>query len=97
MERRFRRNLYEIPIAFIVLRQNKKMVVLIALRRSAMVIFLADIKLASEERRNSGVLGRVVEGHCTKNVAMGGHGDRTLPKLANALDQLIYIAGAIQK
>src|SRR5579884_1615223 len=97
VERSFRRDLYQVAIAFVVLRQHQQMVVFIAFGRSAMVVLLADVEFAADDRLDSGVLGRVVEGNCTKNVAMVGHRDRGLTQLGHAFDQPIYVAGAVQK
>src|SRR5690348_1381913 len=96
-ERRFRGDLYEVAIALVVLCQHQQMVIFIAFRSRTMIIFLTYVKLAADDRLNSCVLGCVMEGNRPKNVAVIRHGNRRLPELSHALNQLVYIAGAVEK
>src|ERR1019366_9350311 len=58
MQRRFRSNLGQIAVAFLVFRQHQEMIVSVALGRGAldvMVFFLADVELAADDRLDAGV------------------------------------------
>src|SRR5215469_7496390 len=75
------------------------MVVGVAFRRhpAGMMVFLfADIKLAPDDRLDSGGLGRIHEVHCAEDVAVVGHGDRRHAELFHPVDELLNVAGAVE-
>jgi hypothetical protein len=98
-QRRFRRDLCQVAVAFLVFRKHQKVVIGIAFRRSALdvvVVFLADVKLAADDRLHSRLVGRVDEMHRAKDVAMVGHGDCGHTELFHALDELFHVASAVE-
>ena len=63
---------------------------------NVVIIFLADIQLATDDRLHSSPGGSVHKMHRAKNVAMIGHGDSRHAQLFYALDKLLHVAGAVQ-
>src|SRR5438270_4524622 len=61
VERGFGRDLYQIAIAFVVLGQNEQVIVLVAFGSGAMIIFLADVEFAADDRLYAGLLRGVVK------------------------------------
>jgi hypothetical protein len=97
VQRRLRRDANEIPIALLVLRQHQQMVVVVALRIFAMVILLADVQLAPQDRMHVVLFRRLEEVHRPVNVAVIGDCDRLLSDARNALDELFHVACAVQQ
>ncbi len=99
MQRSFRRNLHQIAIAFFVFRQHQQMVVSIAVGRSAfdvVIVLLADVELAADDRLDPGLLGRIHEMHGAKDIAVIGHGNRGHAQFFGALAEFVHIAGAVE-
>ena len=62
-----------------------------------MVLVLADVELAAEDRLDALLLGRVEEMHRAVDVAVVGHGDGLLAQPRHALTELVDVAGAVQQ
>src|ERR1700746_90291 len=60
------------------------------------VLSLADIKLAADDWLHARLVGRVYEGHSAENVPVIGHRHGRHTQLFDALNQLLYVTGAIQ-
>src|SRR5260370_10175852 len=76
VQRSFRRDLDQVAIAFFIFSKNQEVVVGIAVRWSALdavVIFLANVKLAADDGFDSGIPGGVNEMHRAKNIAVARH------------------------
>jgi hypothetical protein len=73
------------------------MVVLIVRSFSTMVLGLADVEFASEDRLDALCLGGIEEMYGAVDVAMIGHGDGPLAKRSHAIDELVDVAGAVEK
>ena len=93
----FRGDLDQVAIAFFILGQHQQVVVGIAFRRSAMVILLADIKFASDNRLDALLLRLFHELHRAVDVAVVGHGHGLLPDLGHPLDQAGNAASAVEQ
>ena len=96
MQRRFGDNLDQVAVALVILSQHDQMVVAVAFRRGAMVLFLADIKFAAKDRLHTRFLRRIDERHRAKDVAMIGHGHRRHVELFDTLDQALDVASAVE-
>ena len=97
VQRRLGGDLDEIAEALIGFGQDAKMVVAIALRRSAMIIFLTDVELATKDGLDARTLSGIVEMRCAKNIAMIGDRYRRHVQRFGASDQLFNIAGPIEQ
>ena len=98
-QRGFRRDPGQVAVAFLVFGQDQKMVIGIAVGRSAfdvVVVLLADVKLAADDRLHSGLVRGIHEMDCAEDVAVVGHGDRGHAQLFHALDKLFHVAGAVE-
>ncbi len=98
-QRGFRRDLRQVAVAFFVFREHQKMVVGIAVGRGALdvvVVLLADVKLAADDRLHAGLVGRIHEMDRAEDIAVVGHGDRGHAQLFHALDELFHVAGAVE-
>src|SRR5438128_1728422 len=73
------------------------MVVLVALRRRAMVVLLADVEFAPDDRFDAGSFGSAIEMPRAKDVAMIGHGDRLHSLLLHPRHELFRLASAVQQ
>ena len=76
VQRSLGRDLHQVAIAFVVFRQHDEMVIRVTFRRRAMVFFLADVQLATQDGLHTRIFGCVGKLHRAKDVAMIGHGDR---------------------
>ncbi len=61
------------------------------------ILFLAYVQLAPDDRLNIHRLRRVIEVNCAKNIAVIGHRDRRHPEFLYPFNQLVNVAGAIQE
>ena len=98
-QRGFRRDLGQVAVAFFVFRQHQQVVVGVAVGRRALdvvVVLLADVKLAADDRLDSGLVRRIHEVDRAEDVAVVGHGDRGHAQLFHALDKLFHVAGAVE-
>src|SRR6266568_4227156 len=99
MQRSFRGDLYQVAIALFVLCQHKKVVVCIAVRRralNAMIVLLADVKLAADDWLNSGGFSGVHKMHRAKNIAVVSHGHGRHAQLFDAMAELFDVASAVE-
>ncbi len=98
-QRGFRRDLRQIAVAFFVFRQHQKMVIGVTVGRRALdvvVVFLADVKFAADNRLHPGLVGCVYKVDRAENIAVVGHGDRRHAQFFHALDKLFHVAGAVK-
>src|SRR5579872_3208525 len=61
-----------------------------------MVLFLADIQLATNDRLDVLVLGCIYEMDGPKNVAVVGHCNRWHPKFFHSATEFLNVAGAVE-
>ncbi len=87
----------EVAIAFFVFGEDQQVVVVVALGRSAMVLVLAHVEFAPEDRLDSLLFGRVEEMDRSVDVAVVGHGDGLLAERGDAIDELLDVAGTIEE
>lgn len=62
-----------------------------------MIVLLADVKLAAENRVNVVLLRCVEELHGAVNIAVIRHGDGFLAHALDVRQQLVYVAGPIEQ
>ena len=75
------------------------MIVGIAIGRSPrypVVVLLADIKLAADNRLDARGFGGIDEMHRAKNIAVVGHSHGRHAKLFGAITELLDVAGAVE-
>src|SRR4051794_40615872 len=90
-------DLGQVAIAFVGLSEYAEMVVGVAFGRPAMVVFFADVKLASDDGLDAGLLSGFSEVKGSKDVAVIGYGDSRHIQCLGARNQLLDIAGPIQE
>ena len=73
------------------------MIVLIAIAGRAVVLVLADVKLAAQDGLDALCLGSVKEMHRTIDVAVIGHGDGLLADRRHAVNEFLHVAGAVEE
>jgi hypothetical protein len=73
------------------------MVVGVALGWSAVIIFLADIKLAADDRLDARLLRLVNKLHRAIDVAVVGHGHSFLPDFGYPFHQALHAASAVKQ
>ena len=73
-----------------------QVVVGVAFGRGAVVFFLADVELATDDRLHARVLGRIDEMDGAENVAMIGHGDGRHVQIFDASARLLDLASAVE-
>ena len=61
-----------------------------------MVVLLADVQLAPEDRLDPLLLGRVRKMHRAIDIAVIGHRDRRLTQLFHAGHKFLDVAGAVE-
>ncbi len=62
-----------------------------------MVVGLADVEFAAEDRLDALGLGRIEEVDGAVDVAVVGHGDGLLAESGDAIDELVDVAGAVEE
>ncbi len=87
----------QVPVALFVLRQHQQVVVVVALRRGAVILVLAHIQLTAQDRLDPLGLGCVKKVHRPVDVAVIGHGDRLLPQRRHAAHQFLDVACPVQQ
>jgi len=100
VQRRLRRNLYQIAVALFILGKDQQVVVGIAIGRSALyvvIVLLADVKLAAHDRLYPILMRMSDELDRAKNIAVVGHRHSRHAKLVHMLAKSLDIAGAIQQ
>ena len=99
VQRGFRGDLDQVAIAFLVFGQHQQVVVGVAFGRRArcVVVFLADVKLAADDRLDAGLVRRIHEMHRAEDVAVVGHGHGGHAQLLHPLDKLLDVAGAVEQ
>src|SRR5581483_6087836 len=97
MKAGLRGDLDEVAIAFFIFRQHQEMIVSIAFRRSAMIIFLADVKFAANDGLDACFGGLIDKLHRAIDVAVIRHGDGSLSDFFYAFDQPGNAASAIKQ
>src|ERR1700691_288594 len=97
VQRRLGSDANEIAVALLVLRQNQQVVVVVALRFGAMVLFLANVELAPKDRMDTLMLCGVEEMDRAIDIAVVCNRNSLLADVGNALHQLFDIAGAVEQ
>jgi hypothetical protein len=87
----------QVPVPLFVLRQHQQVVVVVVLRLGAVILVLADIELAAQNRVNDLGLGGVKKVDRPVDVAVIGHGDRLLPQFRDLSHQFLNVACPVQQ
>ncbi len=87
----------QVAVAFFVLRQHQQVVVLVIRRLRAMILRLAHVELAPQNRLDPLGLRRVEKVHRPIDVPVVRHRDRLLPQRRHPVHQLVYVACPIQQ
>ena len=66
-------------------------------RLRAMILRLAHVELAPQDRLDALFLGRVEKVHRSIDISVVRHGDGLLPQRRHAIDELVDVAGAIEQ
>jgi hypothetical protein len=61
------------------------------------IIFLADVKLASDDRFNANLVRGIHKVHRAKDVSMVGHGHGRHAQFVNAMDEFVDVASAVEQ
>ena len=88
---------HQIPVALLVLGQHEQMVALVALARSAMVLVLADVELAAQDRLDPFGLGGRKKVHRPVDVPVVGHRHRLLPQGSHTVHEFMNVASPVQQ
>ena len=97
MQRSLRGNPHQVPVAFLVLRQHQQVIVFVSVARRAVVLVLADIELAAQDRLDSLGLGRREKVHSPIDISVVGHRDRLLSQRRHPVNQLGNVASPVQQ
>ena len=97
MQRGLGRDLDQIAVAFFVFGEHQQMVVGVAFGRGAVVVFLADVEFAADDRLHASMLGRVDKVDRAKDVAVVGHGHGRHAQFLHALAELFDVTGAVEQ
>src|SRR5215467_9344496 len=97
MKRGLGRNLDQVAVPLFVLGKHQKMVISVALGGSAVIVFLADVEFATDDRLHTLLVGGVHEVNGAKDVAVIRHSNSRHPKLFHVLTKFFNVAGAIQQ
>ena len=97
VQRGLRRDLDQIAVAFFIFGEHQQVVVGIAFRRRAVVVFFADVKFAADDGFHVVLLCRINEVHRAKNIAMVGHGHGGHAHFFDTLAELFDITGAVEQ
>ncbi len=87
----------EVAVASFVFGEDEEVVVLVFVERGAVVVVLADVEFAAEDRLDGLLLHGVEEVDCAKDVAMVGHGGGGLADFAEVAGEFVDIAGAVEE
>src|SRR5258708_24417671 len=99
MQRSLRCDLDQIAITFLVFGENQEMVVRVAIGRralDAMIIFLANIKLAANDRLDPRSLRGIHKMHRAKNIAVVSHRHGRHTQLFYAMTKLLDVTSAVE-
>ena len=97
MQRSFRGQADEIPIAFFVFGEHQEVVVLIVGSVGAVILSLADVEFAAEDGLDPLFFGRLEEVNCPVDISVVGHGDGFLPQGGDPVYQFRNVAGAVEE
>ena|SRR5271170_1640541 len=87
----------EVAVAGFVFGEDQEVVVFVVVEGGAMVVVLADVEFAAEDRLDSLLLHGIEEVDCAKDIAVVGHGGGGLAEFAQVSGEFVYIAGAIKE
>ncbi len=87
----------QVAIALFVLRQHQQVVVLVVGRVGAMVLRLAHVELASQDRLDPLRLGRIEKVNRPVDVPVVRHRNRLLPQRRDAINELVNVASPVQQ
>ena len=100
VERGLRDDLDQVAVALVVLGEHDQVVVVVAVGRRAVhavVVLLADVELAADDRLDAVLLRGIVEMHRAEDVAVVGDGDGRHVQLGHARHELVDVAGAVEQ
>jgi hypothetical protein len=97
VQRSLRGNPHQVAVALFVLRQHQQVIVVVPLAGRAMVLVLADIQLAAQNRLDPLGLRRIEKVHRPIDIPVVGHGDRLLPQRRHPVHQLGQVASPVQQ
>ena len=84
-------------VTLFVLGQNQQVIVLVAFARRAVVLVLADVQLAAQDRLDSLGFSRIEKVDRPINVSVVSHRDRGLPQRRHPVDEFGEVASPIQQ
>ncbi len=87
----------QVAIAFLVLGQHQQVVVLVVGRVGAMVLRLAHVEFASQDRLDALGLGCIEEVHRPVDVPVVRHRDGLLAQRGDAVNELVDVASAVEE
>ncbi len=87
----------QVAIAFFVFRQHQQVVVLVIGRVGAMILRLAHVEFASQNRLDALGLGRIEKVHGAVDVSVVRHRHRLLAERRHAINEFVNVAGAVEK
>src|SRR4030081_1296095 len=100
VQRGFRRDLHQVAVAFFIFGEHQQMVISVAVGWSArddVIVFLADIQFASDDRFHSDLMRGIYKMHRAKNIAVIGHGHRGHAKFMNPINEFFDVASAVEQ
>src|ERR1700739_717123 len=99
VERCLRSDFYKVAVAFLVFGQNQQVVVGISVGRGAVdvvIVFLTNVKFATNNGLHAGGLRGIDEVHGAKNISVVGHGHGGDANFLFPLAKLFDVAGAVK-
>ena len=97
VQARLRRKPDQVPVALLVFRQHQQVVVLVVGRIGAMILRLAHVEFAAQNRLDAFSLRRLKEVHRSINIPVVRHGHGLLPQRRHAVHKLINVARAVEQ
>ncbi len=100
VQRGFRRDFHQVAVAFFIFGQHQQVVISVAVGRSArndVVVFLADVELASHDRFHPDLVRGIYKMHRAKNIPVIGHGHRGHAKFMNPVNEFLDVASAVEQ
>src|ERR1019366_3088020 len=99
-QRSFRRDLHQVAVAFFVFGEHQQMVVSVTVGGSArddVIVFLANVEFAANNRFDAGLVRCIHEMHGAKNIAVIGHGHRGHAKFLDPINEFLNVASAVEQ
>ena len=87
----------QVAVALFVFRQHQQVVVLVVGRLGTMVLGLAHVELAPQNRLDALLFRRIEKVHSPIDIPVVGHRDRRLPQRRHPVHKLVNVASPIQQ